>query len=315
MGGDRSPEAIQAEAAAWLARLRWEDRTAADEAGFRAWLQDDPRHSQAFDAINTAWESAAAGFTPALPSLRARRRRRRERLVRIGLGLGLATAAGIAGWMVLTPGPPPVETFQTQRGVQQKVALGDGSALLLDTSTLVRATLGPRFRTVELVQGRAHFDVAKDENRPFVVVVGARRVVAVGTSFDVARETSRTSVLLTHGKVLVEDARGPRLMSPGDRVTFNGDRVVADHPNLFSTTAWQSGRAVFEAQPLSAVVAELNRYTRRPLIVTDPEVGAMRISGSYRAGDPEAFATSVATLLPVEVRALPDRISLSARRR
>ena len=46
---------IRAEAAAWLARLHAEDRDAADEAAFRAWLSADPAHAMAFEAVDRVW--------------------------------------------------------------------------------------------------------------------------------------------------------------------------------------------------------------------------------------------------------------------
>ncbi|HUO01919.1 MAG TPA: FecR/PupR family sigma factor regulator [Rhizomicrobium sp.] len=48
------------EAAEWLARLRADDRSPADEAAFRAWLDADPGNAVAFDAVNAIWESVGA---------------------------------------------------------------------------------------------------------------------------------------------------------------------------------------------------------------------------------------------------------------
>ena len=56
-----SPE-LRAEAAAWLARLHAEDRDAADEAAFRAWLSASPDHAAAFEAVDRIW-SDVGGLT------------------------------------------------------------------------------------------------------------------------------------------------------------------------------------------------------------------------------------------------------------
>ena len=60
-GGVPAPE-IRAEAAAWLARLHAEDRDAADEAAFRAWLNASPAHATAFEAVDRVW-SDVGGLT------------------------------------------------------------------------------------------------------------------------------------------------------------------------------------------------------------------------------------------------------------
>jgi len=293
------------EAAAWLARLRSEARTPADEAGFRAWLAEQPGARQAFDDINAAFEMAGARTAPVAAA--------RRPVLKLGVAAGLALAAGLAAFMLFGPGLAPVESFSTNVGEQRTIALRDGSMVLLDTASRIEVRLSARRRKVELVQGRAHFEVAKDRRRPFVVQGGSRSVTAVGTVFDVWRGPGETSVLLTEGKVILRDGEDSRLMAPGDRVVFRGDQVIADRPALETQTAWQTGRAVFESQPLSEVVAELNRYSRRPLVLADRKVAGMRISGTYKVGDVGAFAVSLSRLLPVEVTTLPDRVVLQAR--
>ena len=54
-----APE-TKAEAAAWLARMRADDRTAADQRVFQAWLEADPANRIAFHAITQVWDAAGA---------------------------------------------------------------------------------------------------------------------------------------------------------------------------------------------------------------------------------------------------------------
>ena len=224
-------------------------------------------------------------------------------------------AAGLAAFMLIGPGFASVETFNTNVGEQRTIALKDGSMVLLDTATKIEVRLSAHRRNIELVQGRAHFEVAKDTSRPFVVAGGERSVTAVGTVFDVARAPDQTSVLLTEGKVLLRYGEASRFMVPGDRVVFRGDRMTIDRPAVDAQTAWLTGRTVFEAQPLLEVVAELNRYSSRPLVLGDRKVAEMRISGTYKTGDVGAFAVSVSSLLPIDVTTQPDRVVLHARER
>jgi len=55
-------------------------------------------------------------------------------------------------------------------------------------------------RNVELIDGQALFEVAKDKTRPFVVRSGATLVRAVGTQFDVYRKRSGTTVTVIEGR-------------------------------------------------------------------------------------------------------------------
>jgi len=206
------------------------------------------------------------------------------------------------------------QAFETGFGEQRRIALVDGSLVLLDTSTSVRVSMSRRKRAVELLRGRAHFEVAKDEARPFVVTTGDEQVTAVGTEFDVDRETGLISVLLTKGKVRVEDSADSRVMLPGDRLAFENGRVIADRPDIEVATGWQSGRAVFKRRALRDVLAEFNRYSRQKLELTDPQMGDILISGNYRTGNNEAFAATLSGMLPLDVDAAGDKILLKPRK-
>src|SRR6476619_4153012 len=67
---------VRAEAAAWLARLHAEDRDSADEAAFRTWLNADPSHALAFEAVDRTWSDV--GGSSSLKTVRTD--------LRLGLG-------------------------------------------------------------------------------------------------------------------------------------------------------------------------------------------------------------------------------------
>lgn len=305
---------VLSEAAAWLARLRSDERTGADELGLQAWLAESEDHRRAFDVVNTAWETAG-GLRRELPVASsfgaARRRKPPVAALAAAVALVVCAAGGLMAWMAQQG---RVESYTTAVGEQRRIALADGSTMILDTDTAAQVRMKPRSRHVAVTHGRVHFDVAKDNSRPFAVKFGDRQVVAVGTAFDVANYGERASVVMTSGRVLLEAAGARRLISRGERLSFNGNRFVQDQPDLDGLTAWQSGRALFDNQPLKDVVREMNRYSRRPIVLASADLGEMRVSGAYETSDLEGFAVSVATLLPLSVQPRPDRLVLARRR-
>jgi transmembrane sensor len=305
----RSPKStVRAEAAIWLSRLRSEERTPDVEAGFRAWLHRGPEHQAAFDLVNTAWELVGRETTPQPRSWRVNRLP-----VAAAIAIVFATVTGAIVWT--TQFRVTSEAYETGFGEQRRIALADGSLILLDTSTSVQVSMSRRKRSVELLHGRAHFEVAKDETRPFAVDTGDRRIIAVGTVFDVDRETGLISVLLTRGKVLVENnTDDSRMLLPGERLAFEHGQVIADRPDLEVVTSWQSGRAVFKRRPLKDVLAEFNRYSRQKLELTDPQMGDIPISGNYQTGNNEEFAAALSGMLPLDVETVGDRIILKRRK-
>lgn len=304
--------AARAEAAAWLARLRSEERTVEDERGFRAWLADSQDNREAFEITNSIFDMAGAADRAAFTSREVAPVSRRH-VLRAGVGLAAASVAGIV--LYLRSGL----TYATEIGEQRKVSLEDGTLVALDTDTEIHVAMSDARRRVQLRRGRAHFDVAEDPLRPFEVVAGKQSFTTSNSHFDVSREGVLVSVLLEEGPVSVSSGEGvdplpmPRTVLPGQRLVFAADQLVREErPVMANAIAWRHGRLALFEETLSAAVAEMNRYTRRPIVILDPQIGQMRISGNYSVGDTQAFATSVSVLLPVTVGLERDRVTLRA---
>jgi transmembrane sensor len=89
----------------------------------------------------------------------------------------------------------------TKIGQQSHHILEDGSIIWLNSNSEIKVDYSEHLRRVNLVKGEAHFEVAKDKNRPFEVYAGDRLVRAIGTAFSVYRLEDRIEVLVAEGKV------------------------------------------------------------------------------------------------------------------
>ena len=309
--GERDIHAVRAEAAAWLARLRSEERTADDEAGFRKWLAESEAHRTAFEVTNSVFEMAGAAQRR---SSRAQAPQvTRRHVLRTGVALAAASVAGIA--VYLRSG----STYATEIGEQRDVSLEDGTRVRLDTDSEIRVSMNEQHRRVQLRRGRAHFAVAEDSTRPFEVLALEQLVTASRGEFDVSREGVVVSVLPQVGPLHIANESSAagistaRTIMPGQRVVFAEDRLVRDEqPDMERAGAWRYGRLALFEEPLADAIAEMNRYTRRPIVILDAGIAQLRISGTYSVGDAQAFATSISVLLPVEVGLERDRITLRA---
>ncbi len=79
--------------------------------------------------------------------------------------------------------------------------LPDGSIVELNEGASVQVRFGERARMIELLAKEAHFSVAKDSTRPFVVMAGGVEVLATGTAFNVKLNEDSVEVLVTEGEV------------------------------------------------------------------------------------------------------------------
>jgi transmembrane sensor len=109
-------------------------------------------------------------------------------------------------------------------------ALGDGSVVTpLDPASKVLAkVVSPRLVELELLSGRAQFDVAPNREREFKVDAGRVGITVVGTKFSVERQGERTAVVVQAGKVRVAWERGEQLLNPGERGVFPPFEMAPD---------------------------------------------------------------------------------------
>lgn len=317
---------IDEAAAGWAARrLGGAD---ADEAAFARWLAEDPAHVEAYDRAEAAWRlmGEAAGTDglmtlrhDALARARARRPARRvsrdRRLIAAGLVAAVAAPAAAALW--LKWGRQEDQLVQTGLGEQRTLTLSDGSRVTLDALTVMRIRYTSGLRSIDLVGGRAYFEVAKDPNRPLRVRAGPRTVTAVGTAFSVRREPRETTIVLAEGKVSVsnhESAAVLAIVHPG-QIMVLADGLAVTPPkaiDLDRALAWRRGQVVLDNVTLAEAVAEMNHYSTLQVVVADSRLRGLRVSGAFNAGDNAAFVEAVQSYFPVTVKKTATTVELHA---
>lgn len=328
---DDDPAAV---AAAWFARRRGH-MSERNEKAFADWLMRSPAHRDAFENVTRAW--AIAGYVsshPEICGLRAEAlatyRQPRFALRRWAAAASIILAVSVAGMIFAFNSELPRREhasasrpvfLQTAIGERSVVTLSDGSVVTLDTGSRLSVAYREHRREVTLLSGQAFFRVAKEPARPFVVVAGSREIVAVGTEFNV-RLANDLRVTLLEGQVNVRSkehsAGGQRFsvakLSAGEQfvATSNG-AVSITRANTSSVASWQQGRVDFDNTPLRDAVAEMNRYSKRPIIIADPALHEIRISGSFTTGQSELFAQSLAGYFPISAEI--DEAAISLRNR
>jgi ferric-dicitrate binding protein FerR (iron transport regulator) len=214
-------------------------------------------------------------------------------------------------------GPGSWKTYTTKIGEQQKIELPDGSVVILNTDSQVAVRLTNTARIVALERGQALFSVEHDSKRPFQVRSGGAVIQAIGTQFDVYRQTAGTRVAVIEGLVQISaggkpvppfpasprpsavtspeaaairaQTNGRQLLAAGEEayVVASGEISQRKRINTLSETAWRQRRLVFEAQSLAIIASEFNRYNSRVKVRALGDAGALRFSGTFNADAPQ----------------------------
>ena len=203
----------------------------------------------------------------------------------------------------------------------------DGSKVTLNTDSEIRVAMSDTERRIDLEHGEAFFEVVKDPGRPFVVRVGDKRIVAIGTKFSVRRDVGPRAddiqVVVTEGAVRVESTSGrgvenaaARRLAAGSVVRANRDGLLVQRkkvPEAEEQLSWRSGVLVFRDVTLAQAAAEFNRYNPRQIQIEDAATGALQIAGNFRTTNVDAFVRLLEQGYPVRTRLDGDAIVLGAR--
>ena len=344
--GHADSDPVLAAAAEWMTRVHDPDVTPQSLIAWQSWMREDPAHTAAFRRMEDLDELLHSVPHPPLASprelledsydgsmpIRLWKRRPGQPAPRWALAASaLITAVALALLVVASIGrlsnDRRTAVIATRIGENRVVRLADGSIVTLGGDSRVAVDFHPRERDISLLRGEAFFRVAHDPHRPFKVAAAGAVVVAVGTQFDVRRDTDRVIVDVVEGRVLVQPrspglpiallhAFRPRLaavfVGAGQQTSVDSVEIEppSQVPDPQDATSWQSGRLAFRMRPLGDVLQQINRYSSKPIVIGDPGIAAVKVTGTVVDGNVSGWVASLHSALGVVAVDERDRIVL-----
>ncbi|HEY9235130.1 MAG TPA: FecR domain-containing protein [Phenylobacterium sp.] len=324
------------EAAALLVYRRSDGAADIDAGVLAAWLALDSSHAAAWEDAQAAWSDFDSVVDDeVMAALRADARSARPEKPKWALQaaataavimLAVVAAVGVTQWRPsdrqVAPAiavRQPEQTFANIEDAPQTFQLADGTQMTLAGRSSASVAMSSARREIRLSRGRAFFAVAHDAQRPFVVLAGEQAIVALGTRFDVQLRPGEVQVVLEEGRVSVSSAGSgvtPIVLNPGQQlIASEGKTPVVAAANLAVEGAWRERYVVFNNVTLANAAAELNRQGAGRLVVRDPAVASIRISGRFKATDLPRFGRSISELHAVRlVQIGPQEWEIVARR-
>jgi transmembrane sensor len=297
-----------AEAAAWVVRHE-RGLTAGEQDAFSSWLAADPRHRGAFAEQRWSWEqldrltglpTSAHAVPDEVPQAPAAHRTVARRKFTVPLVAACVVVAATAVFFYQPRATLPTGAAHPLALCEEQT-LADGSRVDLNRGAGITVLFTANERRVRLERGEAHFAVAKDPSRPFVVEIGGVAVRAVGTAFSVNRGADSVAVLVTEGTVAVTspsaaaDVPSPLVSAGNKAVVSLSPRATAaviatvDPAEMEERLAWKPRLLEFDEAPLAEIAAEFNRRNPVRIEITDPALRARRLSAALRSDNVEGF--------------------------
>ncbi len=306
---------IDREAASWVAR-RLKGFTAEDQDAFFDWVAADPRHSEWYSRHMQTWKQLdqLAQWKP------EHSERPNQDLLKHQLtpgrwawlgGVAASVALFAAFWISIDRDPGQQSETIAQNLVANEYeshVLPDGSIVEMNRGAALKVDYTPQLRRVELVSSEAHFDVAKNPDRPFVVHARGVDFRAVGTAFNVRLNQDSVELLVTEGHVQMVASDPTADPSRLDQRRFTRD-VVAGQRSVTSLAetlsnvevvdvsaveasellAWKPRMFEFNEVPLSEVVEAFNQLNAVQLEIGDAELAREKIVASFHTANVAHF--------------------------
>lgn len=291
----------------WLALHQGGQPSQRQHVEFLRWLNNSDEHRRAYDKAKMLWlstEIEQAGLRLDVPIHATTK----KRAFKHSKWLSLATAAVVAITVGISQQLLGQAQYHTASGERQDITLSDGSLITLNTRTEIDTHFTADQRLVELHQGEAYFQVARDENRPFIVTSGDSQVSVLGTSFNVRAESGDISVSVFEGLVTIaREGLDKQQLAGGDWAQTSKEQIevsrVAVGPANFG---WLEGRLIIHDQNMAAVVNEIRRYVPGVIMLLGEEQPQQTVSGNFSLNDPVHALETLAQLNHYQVIRLTD---------
>lgn len=163
--------------------------------------------------------------------------------------------------------PETLNVISVPSGQQSQLTLSDGTKIWLNARSRLTfpANFSKKTRLVKL-EGEGYFEVAHDENKPFIVETQNIAVKVLGTTFNIASygDDKEAIVTLVNGSVsLLNHSKAKELvkLKPGEMAIFNKESqkvgISKVDPDLY--TSWHNGQFKFRKLSFEKISRRLGR--------------------------------------------------------
>lgn len=303
-------------AADWVLRIE-EGLSENEQKEFFEWLQKEPSHMEEFDQFRLIWKDLDT-WAELQDGYEQHQAKKIRWSTKHTLQIGSLAAALIMGGFLINL------YVSHKQGVNKSVSdsnvytsemtvsiLPDGSTLYTNINTSYSYTFSSLQRRVNLASGEIYVSVAEDKSRPFVIDVNGIEIRAIGTAFNVKFLDNYMELLVEEGTVNVNiqedcpfevcclgfEESVNEVVFANQMLTlhlFDNTREILKPKSLTGLEvkkrfAWHHRKLVFRAEPLKDVIDEFNRLNDVQLVITDPNIENLKVSGSIKSDNLEGL--------------------------
>lgn len=187
-----------------------------------------------------------------------------------------------------------MQKLETARGEQASFTLGDGSKVVLNADSRLKIAAGfdNGLREVYL-QGEAYFEVAPDQDRPFIIYSKQTFTRVIGTKFGISAYPGdrKVQAVVEEGHVLfgiqADLGKGTESteLKANERAEVEEDGTITQHSlksPIEQYLGWKEGKLVFDKAPLREIIPKLERWYNITLDLETTDLGERLMTATFQ---------------------------------
>lgn len=189
-----------------------------------------------------------------------------------------------------------IQTISVPAGQHINITLPDGSNVWLNAGTTIQypISFGKKERLVKL-DGEAYFDVAKNEDCPFIVETPKSKLEVLGTTFNVISYSNSNNyeVALIEGSVKVNIGNETLTLAPQHKINIEDDKIKVTLIDDYNLYRWKEGLICFNKESFDEIIQKLGKSYDVKLIIQNTKIKNILYTGKFRLTDGIDYALRV----------------------
>jgi len=300
---------ILEQACNWLSQIKSTQEY--DAIAFNEWLSCDDKHLQVFNEVSENWQLLTLINSPAIPLSivpKETNNVNQNQLSRSWFAIAASALLVLVSQLYLF-NHVDEKSYVSKVSEYKEFTLDDGSMVILHAQTKLKTNFSRNQRLLVLEQGDAHFVVAKDPERPFIVKYNQHTFTALGTAFSITTRP-QLSILVTEHSVAVKTEQNKTIVKEAEALIYHNNWQPQPLIQAKQTMAWQQGKIIFEQQPLHQVLAQLAPYFKKPIQLINLSVRNEAVTGNFELAQAEQALNMIALGLDLKIRNNNSKIML-----
>jgi len=242
-------------------------------------------------------------------------------ILKIAAALVIGLLIGIYVSSLKSKPEPVYYTAHSPKGSVSEMILPDGSVIFLNADSRVKYSIeGENGIREVFLTGEAWFEVAKNNDKPFVVHTPFYDVNVTGTQFNVkAYETDKeVTTTLEEGEVVIHSTVSFKMaedviLKPGEQVVLNKEsrELNIKTVNTKWFTSWKDNKLIFVNMNMKELIVLLERKYGVEIDVNNKEILKLHFDGTIKNESIIEIMEILKKTLPINYKIVGQKIEIT----